>query len=95
MLGSVCNVKRFHLGGKRFTDDEEVETKVWKWLRQQSKQSKDFHAVGFDALVKRWDNCINVGGGYVEKEMFFSRFKYPMFFVLYPFVTQLLTLPHI
>jgi hypothetical protein len=21
----------------------------------------------FDALVKRWDKCINVGGGYVEK----------------------------
>jgi hypothetical protein len=35
-----------------------------KWLRQQSK---DFHAVGFEALVKGWDKCINVGGGYVEK----------------------------
>jgi hypothetical protein len=38
-----------HLGGKRFSDDEEVETEVRKWLRQQSK---DFHAAGFDALVK-------------------------------------------
>jgi hypothetical protein len=28
-----------------------------KWLRQQSE---DFHAEGFDALVKRWDKCINV-----------------------------------
>jgi hypothetical protein len=28
MLGSVCHVKRFHLGGKRFTDDEEVGTEV-------------------------------------------------------------------
>jgi hypothetical protein len=37
---------------------------VQKWLRQQSK---DFCAAGFDALVKRWDKCINVGGGYVEK----------------------------
>jgi hypothetical protein len=36
----------------------------WKWLRQQSK---DFYAAGFDALVKRWDKCINVGGGHVEK----------------------------
>jgi hypothetical protein len=34
------------------------------WLRQQSK---DFCAAGFDVLVKRWDKCINVGGGYVEK----------------------------
>jgi hypothetical protein len=43
---------------------EEVETGVRKWLTQQSK---DFSAAGFDALVKRWDKCINVGGGYVEE----------------------------
>jgi hypothetical protein len=30
---------------------------------------RNFCAVGFDALVKRWDKCINVGGGYVEKQM--------------------------
>jgi hypothetical protein len=53
-----------HLGGKRFADDEEVETKLRKLLRQQSK---DFYAQGFNVMVKRWDNCINVGGGYVEK----------------------------
>jgi hypothetical protein len=52
------------LGGKRFADDEEVETKVWKWPRQQSK---DFCAAGFDALVARWDKCSRVGGGHVEK----------------------------
>jgi hypothetical protein len=28
---------RNHLGGKRFADDEEVETEVRKWLRQHSK----------------------------------------------------------
>jgi hypothetical protein len=39
-----------HLGGKRFADDEEVETELQKWLRQQSKH---FCAAGFDALVKR------------------------------------------
>jgi hypothetical protein len=56
-VGSVCRVKRFitgsrnyHLGGKRFADDEEVETEVRKWLTQQSK---DFCAAGFDALVER------------------------------------------
>jgi hypothetical protein len=63
-LGSDCCVKRFHLGGKRFADDEKFETEVWKWLRQQSK---DFYAAGFDALVKRRDKYINTGGGYVEK----------------------------
>jgi hypothetical protein len=55
-------VKRFHLGGKRFADDEEVEREVRKWLRQQSK---GFYAASFSALVKRWDKCSNVGGGYV------------------------------
>jgi head-tail adaptor len=68
MLGSVCRVKPCHLAGKRFADDEEVETEVRKWLRQQSK---DVYAAGFDALVNQWDKCINVRGGYVEKEMFF------------------------
>jgi hypothetical protein len=34
---------------KCFADDEEVETEVQKWLRQESK---DFYAAGFDALVK-------------------------------------------
>jgi hypothetical protein len=63
-VGSVFRVKRFSLGGKRFADDEEVETEVRKWLRQQSKF---VYAAGFDALVKRWDSCISVGGGYVEK----------------------------
>jgi hypothetical protein len=52
------------LSGKRFADDEEFETEVRKWLRQESK---DFYAADFNALVKRWDKCINVGGGYVEK----------------------------
>jgi hypothetical protein len=28
---------------------------------------KDFCAAGFDAQVKRWDACMSVGGGYVEK----------------------------
>jgi hypothetical protein len=41
--------------------DEEVETKVRKWLKQQSK---DFYVAGFDAQVRRWDKCISVGGEY-------------------------------
>jgi hypothetical protein len=63
-VGSVCRARRFSLGGRSFGYDEEVETEVRKWLRQQPK---DFCAVGFDALVQRWDKCISVGGGYVEK----------------------------
>jgi hypothetical protein len=49
-VGRVCRVKRFSLGGKSFADDEEVETEVWKWLRQQSN---DFYVAGFEALTKR------------------------------------------
>jgi hypothetical protein len=49
--------------GKRFNDDEDVETEVRKWLRQWSNV---FHAAGFNAMVKQFDKCINVGGGYVE-----------------------------
>jgi hypothetical protein len=43
--------------GKPFADDD-------VWLR---KQSKDFCAAGFDALVKQWGKGISVGGGHVEK----------------------------
>jgi hypothetical protein len=68
MLGSVYHIKRFHLSDRSFADDEEVETEVRKWLRQQSK---DLYAADFDALVKRQDKCINVGGEYVDKCMFF------------------------
>jgi hypothetical protein len=61
---SICGLKRLQLGGKRFANDEEVETEVRKWLRQQSK---DFYAAGFDALLKHWDECIDVDGEYVKK----------------------------
>jgi hypothetical protein len=52
------------VGGKHFIDDEEIKTEARKWLRCQLK---DFYAAGFDALVMRWDKCINIGGGHVEK----------------------------
>jgi hypothetical protein len=64
MLGRVCRLKRFHLGRKRFAKDEEVETEVRKWLKQQTKY---FYAASFDALVTRWDKCISVGWGLFEK----------------------------
>jgi hypothetical protein len=67
-VGSVCSVKRFTTGSRNPPKDvrksQMMPEQVRKWLRQQSK---DFCAVGFDALVKHWDKCINVGGGYVEK----------------------------
>jgi hypothetical protein len=32
MLENVCHVKRFHIIGKSFAEDEEVEIEVGKWL---------------------------------------------------------------
>jgi hypothetical protein len=51
---------------------------VWKWLRQQSK---DFFGAGFDALGKRWNKCITVGGRYVEKYFFQVRISRVLRFV--------------
>jgi hypothetical protein len=67
-VGSVRRVKRFTTGRKysfkEVRKSQMMPDQVRKWLRQQSK---DFYAAGFDALIKRWDKCINVGGGCVEK----------------------------
>jgi hypothetical protein len=65
--GKCCRGKRLTTGSRHFSrtfKSRGDEAEVRKWLRQQSK---DFHAAYFDALVKRWDKCMNVGGGYVEK----------------------------
>jgi hypothetical protein len=34
---------------------------------RDNSQKISMYAAILDALVKRWDNCINVGGGYIEK----------------------------
>jgi hypothetical protein len=85
-VGCVCRVKRFTAGGKYYADDHEVETEMWRQLRQQSK---GFYAGGFDALVNRWDMCINVWWRICWEIDVFSRFEYHMFYVIYPFVTYL------
>jgi hypothetical protein len=54
-------VEKFSQGRSKVAGDE---TETQKWLRQQSK---DFYAVGFDALVRRWDKCTIVGRRYVEQ----------------------------
>jgi hypothetical protein len=67
-VGNVCRVKRLTTGSRNFLKDvrktQMMPDQVRKWLRQQSK---DFYAAGLDRLVKRWDKCINVGGGHFEK----------------------------
>jgi hypothetical protein len=67
-VGSVYRVKRFTTRPRNCLNDvrksQMIPYQVPKWLRQQPK---DFCAAGYDALVKRWNKCINVGVGYVEK----------------------------
>jgi hypothetical protein len=63
---------------------------VWKWQRQQSK---DFYDVGFDALLNDGTSITMLVEDMSRKNVS-SRFEYHMFYVLYPVVTYLLTLPH-
>jgi hypothetical protein len=75
--------QKFSEGRSKVADDarpgeEVIETTVERLL----------YSTGFDALVKRWDKCINVG----REINVFPRFEYHTFYVVYPFVTYLLTL---
>ena len=33
-----------------------------------------FYPAVLDEMVKQWDKCVNVGGGYAEQQMFFPCF---------------------
>jgi hypothetical protein len=67
-LESVCRVKRFTTGSINSLKDalksQFMPDQVGKWVRQQSKY---FYDASFETLVKRWNKCLNIGGGYVEK----------------------------
>jgi hypothetical protein len=58
-------VEKFSQGRSKVADNARSGAEVTETT------GKNFFAAGFDALVKRWDKRINVGGGYVEKYMFF------------------------
>lgn len=57
------SLKEF-LGGTHFNTDDEMKNDVLQWFR---RNNKSFYAEAFQALVKCWDKCIIVAGGYVEK----------------------------
>jgi hypothetical protein len=94
-MGSVGHVKLLTAGSrnslKGFPESQMMKRRCGSgWDNSQ----KDLYAAGFEALIKRWDKCISVGGGCVEKWMFFFfRIEYHTFYVLYPFLACLLTLP--
>lgn len=51
-------------------DDDDVKTAMIKYLEQQAV---DFNEDGYE-LVVRYDNCLNIGGNYVEKYIKFQAF---------------------
>jgi hypothetical protein len=67
-VGCVCRIKRFTADSRNSFSDvrksQMMPDQLREWPRQQSR---DFYAVGFDAVVKRRDKCVSVGGGHVEK----------------------------
>jgi hypothetical protein len=62
---------------------------ITKWLIQQPK---DFHAAGFDALLKR-RTSVSMLVEDMSRNGSFPTFEYHVFFVLYQFVAYLLNLP--
>jgi hypothetical protein len=89
-VGSVCRVELFTTGWQVFP--WEVETEVRKWPRRQSRRllCRGFRRTGKamrQVYQCWWRICreINI--------FFFFRFDCQMFYVLYPFVAYLLTLP--
>jgi hypothetical protein len=90
-LGSVCRVKRFSIGGKRFADDEEVETEVRKWLRQQSK---DFYA-WFRRTCKAMRQVYQCWWRICREINVFPGSNITCVTFLYPFVVCLPTLPRV
>jgi hypothetical protein len=44
-------------------------------VAETTVKNTNIYAAGFDALVNRWEKYINLGGGYVEKLMFFFQVR--------------------
>jgi hypothetical protein len=61
-VGSFCRVKGFTTGSSNSLRDVRKSQMMTEQVRKWLRNSRDFYAVGFDALVKRLDNCINVRG---------------------------------
>ncbi len=56
------HMKRY-LKGIRFTIDDELQTAVFAWLRQQPSE---FFENGMRKLILRWQHCIASDGDYVK-----------------------------
>jgi len=58
------------LRGKRFSSDEEVTGAMQNWLKTQHF----FFLTQLRKLVKSWNLCVEVEGGYIEKQYQFCLF---------------------
>jgi hypothetical protein len=93
---SVCRVKRLTAvvgkRGRRFADDEEVETDARKWLRRQSNGPV---CCGFRRTGKAMGQVYQCWWRICRETNVCPRLECHMFYVLYPFVTYVLILPRI
>ncbi|XP_048253299.1 histone-lysine N-methyltransferase SETMAR-like [Haliotis rufescens] len=55
-----------HLRGRRFEDDDELTAAV-EGTRGLGDQNVDFYRSGISDWQTRWNNCVELGGDYVEK----------------------------
>lgn len=55
---------KMHMGGNKFSTDEEVRGEVQKWVKGLAG---DFFEAGIKKLIPRLTTCIERGGDYVEK----------------------------
>lgn len=53
-----------YLGGKHFSDDDEVKIEAENWLKGVAR---DFYDTGIKKLVPRLEKCIELNGDFVEK----------------------------
>jgi hypothetical protein len=53
-----------HMGGKKFSSDEEVKETVDKWTKEVAAE---FYEAGIKKLICRLTTCIERKGDYVEK----------------------------
>ena len=53
-----------HLPGRRFLSDTDIQGDVTSWLEGQDS---GFYLAGMLSLPVKWNKCIELNGGYIEK----------------------------
>jgi hypothetical protein len=65
--GKCLSRKAVHKWVEKFSRHSEVSGDARPGAEVAETRVKNLCAAGFDALVKRWNKCLNVDGRYVEK----------------------------